>query len=218
LPTNLSACLQSLTQLRLKEEKDGKEAVSTLNFTVQALLHVFHRWLSALLQKAAMCLSRPQTYLKSCGFHLLRLSPLAAFTTAAAITPLSKGRYFFSVASIHPFLHSSNLPGQRNLQTAASCCMNIMQQDICRHGAWKQRYTATIAASFHVYPCHNPAATLLLGQSTGLTTNLQSLTHCAMSACNKAIAHAISLDAQTTGCLQCEWPFPQQSLVSQSLM
>jgi len=81
LPTNLSACLQSLTQLRLKEEKDGKEAVSTLNFTVQALLHVFHRWLSALLQKAAMCLSRPQTYLKSCGFHLLRLSPLAAFTS-----------------------------------------------------------------------------------------------------------------------------------------
>ena len=151
-------------------------------------------------------------------FEILRLSPLAAFTTAAAITPLSKGRYFFSVASIHPFLHSSNLPGQRNLQTAASCCMNIMQQDICRHGAWKQRYTATIAASFHVYPCHNPAATLLLGQSTGLTTNLQSLTHCAMSACNKAIAHAISLDAQTTGCLQCEWPFPQQSLVSQSLM
>jgi hypothetical protein len=63
LPTNLPARLQSLTQLRLKEEKDGKEAVSTCNFTVQALLHLFNGWLSALLHKAAKCLSKPPTSL-----------------------------------------------------------------------------------------------------------------------------------------------------------
>jgi len=75
----LAACLQSLTQLRLKEEKDGKEAVSTCNFAVQALLHLFNRWLSALLDKAAKCLSKPQT-----SFN--KSQPHAAFTAA-----LSKG-------------------------------------------------------------------------------------------------------------------------------
>jgi len=54
-----AACLQSLTQLRLKEEKDGKEAVSTCNLTVQALLHLFDRWLCALLYEPAKGLSKP---------------------------------------------------------------------------------------------------------------------------------------------------------------
>ena len=54
-----AACLQSLTQLRLKEEKDGKEAVSTCSLTIQALLHLFDRWLCALLHKAAKSLSKP---------------------------------------------------------------------------------------------------------------------------------------------------------------
>lgn len=72
LATNLAACLQSLTQLRLKEEKDGKEAVSTCNFTAQAWLHLSNRWLSALLVKAAKCLSKPPTSFKK--DYLMRLS------------------------------------------------------------------------------------------------------------------------------------------------